>query len=80
MGFLEPGVGSDTISDFTTKAMTDALAQITNDFCKNHGVNLAANALSKINLPMVNRNGEDKPFVLIPACADADSDLGFPIG
>lgn len=66
MGFLEPGVGSDTISDFTTKAMTDALAQITNDFCKNHGVNLAANALSKINLPMVNRNGEDKPFVLIP--------------
>ncbi len=66
MGFLEPGVGSDTISDFTTKAMTDALAQITNDFCKLHGVNLFQNSLSPINLPMVKRNGEDKPFVLIP--------------
>jgi hypothetical protein len=66
MGFLEPGVGSDTISDFTTKAMTDALAEITHDFCRTYGVNLQANALSSINLPVVERQGGDKPFVLIP--------------
>lgn len=66
MGFLEPGVGSDTISDFTTKAMTDALAEITHAFCKANGVNLRTNALSSINLPIVERKGEDKPFVLIP--------------
>lgn len=66
MGFLEPGVGSDTISDFTTKAMTEALAEITNTFCKANGVDLQANALSSIDLPIVERNGEEKPFVLIP--------------
>lgn len=66
MGFLEPGVGSDTISDFTTKAMTDALAQITHDFCKENGVDLKENPLSSIALPIVSRNGEEKPFVLIP--------------
>lgn len=66
MGFLEPGVGSDTISDFTTKAMTDALAQITYDFCKENSVDLEENTLSNIPLPIVSRNGESKPFVLIP--------------
>ena len=66
MGFLEPGVGSDTISDFTTKAMTGALAQITHNFCKANGVDLKINSLSKISLPMISRNGEEKPFVLIP--------------
>jgi hypothetical protein len=66
MGFLEPGVGSDAISDFTTKAMTAALARITHGFCKKNGVDLKENALSEINLPMVSRNGQDKPFVLIP--------------
>lgn len=66
MGFLEPGVGSDTISDFTTKAMTDVLAQITHDFCKAIGVDLEANSLSGTTLPIVSRNDEKKPFVLIP--------------
>lgn len=66
MGFLEPGVGSDTISDFTTKAMTDALAEITHDFCKRTGVDLSANSLSTTTLPVISRKGEDKPFVLIP--------------
>lgn len=66
MGFLEAGVGSDTISDFTTKAMTEALAEITNNFCQNVGVDLHKNALLDITLPLVNRKGEDKPFVLIP--------------
>lgn len=31
MGFLEAGIGPDTISDFTTIAMSDALSQITHD-------------------------------------------------
>lgn len=66
MGFLEPGVGSDTISDFTTKAMTEALADITHTFCKANGVDLRENALSHINLPIVERNGQNKPFVLVP--------------
>lgn len=66
MGFLEPGVGSDTISDFTTKAMTGALAQITHNFCKDNGVDLKENALSSITLPIVSRTGKEKPFVLIP--------------
>ena len=66
MAFLEPGVGSDTISDFTTKAMTEALARITHDFCKSCGVDLQPSVLSKITLPIVARGGKDKPFVLIP--------------
>ena len=32
MGFLEEGIGPDTISDFTTRAMNDALSKITNKF------------------------------------------------
>jgi hypothetical protein len=66
MAFLEPGVGSDTISDFTTKAMTKALAQITHEFCKANGVDLQLNSLSDTPLPVVSRNGAEKPFVLIP--------------
>jgi len=66
MGFLEPGVGSDTISDFTTKAMTGALAKITSEFCSAHGIDLSENSLSDTKLPLVSRGGESKPFVLIP--------------
>jgi hypothetical protein len=66
MAFLEPGVGSDTISDFTTKAMTEALARITHDFCRSRGVDMQANPLSEITLPTVLRGGKDRPFVLIP--------------
>jgi hypothetical protein len=66
MGFLEPGVGSDTVSDFTTKAMTEALSAITNEFCRNHRIKTKKNSLSPTELPMVMRNGEEKPFVLVP--------------
>lgn len=66
MGFLEAGVGSDTVSDFTTKAMTEALAHITHGFCKDNGVDLHENELSQTSLPIFRKNGEDKPFVLIP--------------
>lgn len=66
MGFLEAGVGSDTISDFTTVAMTDALAQITYNFCQENGVPVQANGLSKHPLPLVQRNGENRAIVLVP--------------
>ncbi len=66
MGFLEPGVGSDTISDFTTKSMTESLAKITHDFCRDNGVALQTNNLSTTTLPIVDRHGRDLPFILIP--------------
>lgn len=66
MGFLEEGVGPDTISDFTTVAMSDALAKITHDFCEEHSVPMHSNDLSQFHLPVVEKNGELKPIVLIP--------------
>jgi hypothetical protein len=66
MGFLEEGVGSDTISDFTTVAMSDALAKITNSFCVEHGIAVFQNDLSDISLPLIRRNGADRPVVLVP--------------
>jgi hypothetical protein len=66
MGFLEAGVGPDTISDFTTVAMTDALAKITNTFCKENLVPLFANELSELHLPVIVRKGRIRPIVLVP--------------
>lgn len=66
MGFLEEGVGPDTISDFTTIAMSDALAEITNDFCLKNGVAVFHNDLSEYALPLIRRNDKDRPVVLVP--------------
>jgi hypothetical protein len=66
MGFLEAGVGPDTISDFTTVAMTGALSQITHSFCKAHSVALFRNDLSDLSLPLIRRKGRDRPVVLVP--------------
>lgn len=38
MGFFEENVGPDTISDFTTRAIIESLAEITNQFCISHGI------------------------------------------
>jgi hypothetical protein len=38
MGFFEENVGPDTISDFTTRAIIENLAEITNHFCILHGI------------------------------------------
>ena len=38
MGFFEEGVGPDTISDFTTRAIFLSLANITSDFCNSQGL------------------------------------------
>lgn len=66
MGFLEAGVGPDTISDFTTVAMTGALAQITHSFCTENSVPLFLNSLSTLPLPVISRKGADRPVVLVP--------------
>lgn len=66
MGFLEAGVGPDTISDFTTVAMTEALAEITHSFCIAHGIPLFANDLSKLALPRIKRKGKVRSVVLVP--------------
>ncbi len=66
MGFLEAGVGPDTISDFTTIAMMDALSQITHAFCTEHSIPLFQNDLSEFKLPLISRNGQLKPVVLVP--------------
>lgn len=66
MGFLEAGVGPDTISDFTTVAMTGALAGITNEFCTANDVPVFHNDLSDLPLPVITRKGKMKPVVLVP--------------
>jgi len=67
MGFLEEEVGPDTISDFTTRAMTKVLARITHDFCVQENVPVHANDLSSFDLPMHLRNDSaNKPMVLVP--------------
>lgn len=38
MGFFEENVGPDTISDFTTQAIIESLAEITNHFCTLYGI------------------------------------------
>lgn len=67
MGFLEEEVGPDTISDFTTRAMTEVLARITNEFCLKQNIAVHSNDLSSYDLPMCLRNvGGNKPLVLVP--------------
>lgn len=66
MGFLEAGVGPDTISDFTTVAMTEALAKITHAFCTANSVPLFQNDLSDLPLPAITRKGRVRPVVLVP--------------
>lgn len=66
MGFLEAGVGPDTISDFTTVAMTGALSRITHDFCAANSVPLFRNNLSDLTLPLIKRKGRERPVVLVP--------------
>lgn len=66
MGFLEAGVGPDTISDFTTVAMSGALAKITHEFCQTFGIPVFDNDLSDLKLPIITKRGRDRPIVLVP--------------
>jgi hypothetical protein len=68
MGFLDEGVGPDTIGDLATNSIVEYLAQITKDFCVQHQVPLAAIEVNgrKFDLPL---NDQVKPtcgILLVP--------------
>lgn len=63
MGFFEPNVGPDTISDFTTRVIIEELAIITNQFCTKYKIPCVQSELpSEIVLPQYN----GKSVVLVP--------------
>jgi hypothetical protein len=68
MGFFEEDVGPDTISDFTTSVILEDLAAITEGFCQQHNIPIAATKISENHrLPLFqNRSGRDVPLVLVP--------------
>lgn len=68
MGFFEEEVGPDTISDFTTKVISNELADITESFCLENNINISNSAHFKKNkLPYIlNQNGDRKYILLIP--------------
>ena len=68
MGFLEEGVGSDTISDFTTKVIASQLAQITEEFCAlNEIPTKKFDDTQDFSLPFfLDQNGVEKYTVLVP--------------
>lgn len=63
MGFFEPNVGPDTISDFTTRVIIEELAKITNQFCAKYNIPCVKSELaSGMALPQYN----GKSIVLVP--------------
>lgn len=67
MSFLEEDIGPDTISDFTTRAMSSALSKITNSFCRENGIDVFDNSVSDIQLPIYKSvDGKEKAMLLIP--------------
>lgn len=67
MGFLEEGIGPDTISDFTTRAMNDALSKITNKFCLENGIVVESNSVSSLALPIFRKSDRpDRARLLVP--------------
>jgi hypothetical protein len=68
MGFFEKDVGPDTISDFTTRAIMNELAEITEEFCEAHNIPLHdAIILQGRRLPRVVREGKISEMVLVPS-------------
>ena len=67
MGFLEEGIGPDTISDFTTRATTSALSKITNEFCVANSIPVKSNSVSDLALPMFTASSRPtKARLLVP--------------
>lgn len=67
MGFFEENVGPDTISDFTTRVIVDQLAEITAQFCEQHGISLdEVEHLPGRRLPTFMQSGATKAIVLVP--------------
>ncbi|HEX3885749.1 MAG TPA: hypothetical protein VHW66_24075 [Stellaceae bacterium] len=68
MGFFEEDVGPDTISDFTTRAIIDQLAEITEEFCKNSQIHINQSDVGSGRhfLPMYLTTRQRKAIVLVP--------------
>ena len=68
MGFLEEGVGSDTISDFTTHAILPILCEITHNFCAAHNVESSEVEIRGVSyqLPHIRNKDVLQQVVLVP--------------
>lgn len=67
MSFLEEEVGPDTISDLTTRALSDQLCQATSRFCAKRGIKLEGDNGLGHALPVYAReDGHTKPMILVP--------------
>jgi hypothetical protein len=67
MSFLEEDVGSDTISDLTTRALSDQLCKLTNEFCKELDIPLIQADGLGYSLPTYKTSdGRMKPMILVP--------------
>lgn len=69
MGFFEEDVGSDTISDFTTRAIVKQLATLTEQFCVSNGVPTSdGDGEDDFSLPFFDLgNGKRKSVILVPS-------------
>lgn len=66
MGMFEEGVGADTISDLSTNAILPVLAEITEAFCKEHGIaSQKFEGYEGMLLPE-NPYTESLPLILVP--------------
>lgn len=68
MGFFEEDVGPDTISDYTTRVISEQLASVTQAFCKKVGVQCFENDLVGNSLlpKFVDDKGRERFVVLVP--------------
>ncbi|MGZ9809060.1 hypothetical protein ACXN5S_01225 [Pseudoroseicyclus sp. H15] len=68
MPFFEEGVGADTISDFTTHAITNSLCKITENFCLEHEIPVKKNKYSdQYRLPSYqDQTGKERFQLLVP--------------
>lgn len=67
MGFLEDEVGSDTISDFTTRAIVEPMAKVTHAFCTKYGIETSKSDICDTPLPIFRtQKGAEKPMLLVP--------------
>lgn len=67
MSFFEEEVGPDTISDLTTRAITDQLCQMTSSFCAANSITTTLTDVSKFPLPVyIGSDGRTKPMILVP--------------
>lgn len=68
MGFFEEDVGPDTISDFTTRVISDQLAQVTEAFCRKYNIEVfRPNPDAGFSLPrLVDKKGRSSFILLVP--------------